>query len=169
MPRLRPLASMTELTVKPSGILCRKIARKISHPSQFDTRNPDAMAMPSKNVWMISPSSTEYPVCAVDEFVVVRFFAEVKMRGNRVLEEVDDQIAEQNQQGRSSSAQFETLRNHLHQGRGQHESRAQRDEVAKIAPLPMPLHDDRAAEDVGGGGGQAQENAGVIGCMFSGK
>ena len=50
MPRLRPLASITELTVNPSGILCRKIARKISHPSQFETRKPEAIAMPSKNV-----------------------------------------------------------------------------------------------------------------------
>jgi len=48
--RLWPLASMTEATVNPSGILCRKMARKMIHPSQLETRKPEAMAMPSKNV-----------------------------------------------------------------------------------------------------------------------
>ena len=36
VPRLRPLASMTELTVKPSGTLCRNTAKKISQPKAFD-------------------------------------------------------------------------------------------------------------------------------------
>ena len=61
MPRLRPLASMTDAMVNPSGILCRKMARKMTHPSQLETMKPEAIAMPSKKVWMISPMSTEYP------------------------------------------------------------------------------------------------------------
>ena len=44
------LASITEATVKPSGILWRKMARKITQPSQLDTMKPEAMAIPSKNV-----------------------------------------------------------------------------------------------------------------------
>src|SRR5436853_3029565 len=59
---LRPLASITEAAVKPSGILCRKTARKIIHPSQVETKKPEAIAIPSKNVWMISASITEYPL-----------------------------------------------------------------------------------------------------------
>ena len=55
---LRPLASMTDDTVKPSGTLCRKMARKTIHPSQLETRKPDAIAMPSKNEWITRPSST---------------------------------------------------------------------------------------------------------------
>ena len=90
----------------------------------------------------------------------MRLFAEVKMRGDGVLEEMNDQVSEQDQQGRGLSAQLETLGNHLDEGRGQHESRAQRDEVAQIAALPMPLNNDRAAENIGGGGRQAQNNAG---------
>src|ERR1039457_4010721 len=49
-PRLRPLASITDETVNPSGILCRKTATKIIQPSAGETRNPDAIAIPSKNV-----------------------------------------------------------------------------------------------------------------------
>src|SRR5437660_956749 len=56
---LFPLASMTDVTVEPSGILCRKTARKTIQPNQLETRNADAMAMPSKKVWMISPRSTD--------------------------------------------------------------------------------------------------------------
>ena len=61
MRRLCPLASMTDAIVNPSGILCRKMATKMTHPSQFETMNPEAIAMPSKKVWMTNPMSTEYP------------------------------------------------------------------------------------------------------------
>src|SRR5438067_13034979 len=54
-----PAANITEATAKPSGILCINTARKISQPSLPETRNPEAMAMPSKKVWIISPSTTE--------------------------------------------------------------------------------------------------------------
>ena len=57
--RLRPLASITDAMVKPSGILCRKTAMKMTQPSQLETMKPEAMAMPSKNVWMSRPTSTE--------------------------------------------------------------------------------------------------------------
>jgi len=48
--RLRPLASITDEMVNPSGILCRKTATKMIQPSAWETRNPEAIAMPSKNV-----------------------------------------------------------------------------------------------------------------------
>ena len=47
---LRPLASITEVIVKPSGILWRKMARKMIQPSQCEMRKPAVMAMPSKKV-----------------------------------------------------------------------------------------------------------------------
>src|SRR5713226_7532373 len=49
-PRLCPLASTTDAIVNPSGSLCRKMATKITVPSQVDTRNPAAIATPSKKV-----------------------------------------------------------------------------------------------------------------------
>ena len=47
--RLRPLASITLAMVNPSGALCRKIARKISQPSELETTKPEPMATPSKS------------------------------------------------------------------------------------------------------------------------
>src|ERR1035437_2063158 len=56
---LCPPASMTLAAVKPSGILCRKIATKSTQPSHVDTTNPDPMATPSKNVCVANPSRSE--------------------------------------------------------------------------------------------------------------
>src|SRR5947199_231454 len=47
-----------DAAVNPSGTLCKNTARKITQPSQLETRKPEAMAIPSKNVWMASPSRT---------------------------------------------------------------------------------------------------------------
>src|SRR5690349_6818861 len=91
----------------------------------------------------------------VGEFVVMRLFAEVEMRCDGVLEEMDNQIADENEKGSRLSPQYQALRNHFDHGRGEHEAGAQRDKVAKIAALPVALHNNRTAEDVGGGGGQA--------------
>ena len=91
----------------------------------------------------------------MDELVFVGFFAEMEVGRDGVLKEVNDQIAQKNKKSRGASAQFEAFGNHLDQSCCQHESRAQRDKVAEVTPLPMPLHDDGAAEDIGRGGGQA--------------
>ena len=56
---LNPLASITEVTVKPSGILCRKTARKMIQPNHGEIRKPAVMAMPSKKVWIINPNRTD--------------------------------------------------------------------------------------------------------------
>ena len=84
-----------------------------------------------------------------DEFVGVSFLPEVEVRGHRMLEEVDDQIAEQDEESGIFSVQLETRRDHLDHRGGQHESCAQRDEVLEVSPLPVPVDDDGAAENVG--------------------
>src|SRR6266851_9426622 len=53
-----PLASTTDATVNPSGSLCRNTAKNITAPSHVETRNPAAIATPSKKVWIVSPTST---------------------------------------------------------------------------------------------------------------
>src|SRR5512141_114582 len=95
----------------------------------------------------------------MNELVVMRLFAEMEVRCDGMLEEVNDEVAEQNQQGCRSPAQFQTLRDHFDKRGGQHKSCAECDEVAQVAPLPIALHDDGAAEDVGGGGGKAEKHA----------
>src|SRR5215470_607112 len=99
-------------------------------------------------------------IMRVNELVVMRFFAEVEVWRDRVLKKVNDKVTHQHKERRRFSSHFDTLGNHLHQRRGEHESRAQRDEVAQVAPLPMPLDNDRAPEDVSGSGRETQEDAG---------
>src|SRR5450631_1727196 len=96
----------------------------------------------------------------MDEFVVMRLFAKMKMRCDRMLEEVDDQVAEKHQKRRRPAVKLKAFWNHLDQGGGQHEPRAQRNEVPQVAALPMPLHNNRSAENVGGSCGQAEKYAG---------
>src|SRR5579863_4586963 len=96
----------------------------------------------------------------VHELIVMSFFTKVEVRRNRVLEKMSDKVAQQNQERRAPAAQFQTFRDHFHQSGSQHKSRAQRDEVTQITPLPIALDYDRTAEYIGGRSGQAEKNAG---------
>jgi hypothetical protein len=51
--------------VKPSGILWRKTAKKMSRPRGTDTRNPEAMDTPSKKVWVARPTRAENPTAGL--------------------------------------------------------------------------------------------------------
>ena len=92
-------------------------------------------------------------------FVGVGLFAVVKVRRDGVLEEMNQQISAEHQQRSSASGELQAFGYHLDQSRGQHESRAQGDEVAKVVALPVLLHNHRAAKDVGRGGGETEQNA----------
>ena len=50
-----------EATVTPSGILWRTTAKKMRRPRGAETRKPDAIETPSKNVWMERPTRAEMP------------------------------------------------------------------------------------------------------------
>src|SRR5690349_24768766 len=89
----------------------------------------------------------------------MRFFPEMKVRRDGVLEEVDDEVPEQDQKSGVAAAQGQTLRDHLNQGRCQHESRAQSDEVVEKATIPVLLDVDCASKHVGGCGGEPKHNA----------
>ena len=84
------------------------------------------------------------------------FFSEMKMRGDSMLEEMNDQITEQDQKCRAPATQFETGGNDFYDRRGQHESGAERDEVLQVSAFPMLLNNDRAAKNVCRSSGQAQ-------------
>src|SRR5437660_8390314 len=94
----------------------------------------------------------------MEELVVMGLFAEVEMGCDGVLEKMDDQIAKQNQERRVVSAEFEAGRNNFHQRGGQHESCPKRDEIFQISSLPVPLHDDGAAENIGRGSREAEDD-----------
>ena len=100
---------------------------------------------------------------SMDELVGVGLFSEVEMRGDGVLEEMDEQVSEQDEKPGILAAQFNAFRHHFDEGRRQHEARSQSDEVAKVGALPISLDDDGAAEDVGGGRRQAEQHAGQYG------
>src|SRR2546422_739623 len=95
----------------------------------------------------------------MDEFILMRFLTEVEVGGDCVLKEVDDEISHQDQEGCALASQFQAGRQHLHQRCGQHETSSQRHEVLEIAPLPVPLDNNCAAENIRGGSGKAQQKA----------
>ncbi len=75
--------------------------------------------------------------------------AEVKVRGHRMLEEVNQEVAAEHQPGRERG-EARALGEHLQEDRRQHEARAERDGVAQEAVVPAPERDHRTPEQVGG-------------------
>jgi hypothetical protein len=61
--------------------------------------------------------------------LVVRLLAEVEVRGDRVLEEVHEEVARE-EEGGSVRGEPHALGHELQQHGGEHEARAERDEVA---------------------------------------
>jgi hypothetical protein len=61
-----PLLSATIVNLSSQGAGLKLDAvednHRLSQPSSFDTRKPEAMAIPSKKVWAINPARTEKPV-----------------------------------------------------------------------------------------------------------
>jgi len=94
---------------------------------------------------------------SVNELVFVGFLSEMEVRGYGVLEEMNDQVADKNQERGAPAAQFQGGGKNFDDGRSQHESRAQGDKVSEVGAIPVFLDDDGAAEDVSRGGGQAQK------------
>ena len=94
----------------------------------------------------------------MDEFAGVRLLAEVKVRCNGVLEEMDHKISEQKKERRVFGGNSQAFRKHLQECGGQHESGADGHEVAKIAALPMALNDDQPANSVSQSSGESENN-----------
>jgi len=67
---------------------------------------------------------------SVNELVFVSLFSKMEVRGYGVLEEMNDQVADKNQKGRAPTAQFQSGGKYFDDGRCQHESRTQRDEIS---------------------------------------
>jgi hypothetical protein len=81
----------------------------------------------------------------------VQLLAEMEVRGHRVLEEVDAEIADQHEQ--EGVGHLGALRQHPHEGGRQHEAGAQgHAEAERRAPPTMRARHDGGAGDVGGRG-----------------
>src|SRR4051794_29293025 len=94
----------------------------------------------------------------VGKLVCVRFFTEVEVRRDSVLEKVHQQISRQDEDGSAIAGKLRTLRNHLQDCGGEHETRSQRDEIFEVSAAPVLLDDDESAKAVGNGSGQAKHD-----------
>src|SRR5437763_12608937 len=88
---------------------------------------------------------------------MVGFLAEMEVRGDRVLEEMDEQISCEHQQRRAAAAKFQAVRDDLDNGHTQHKAGTKRDKIFQVRAVPVLLHDDGAAENVRGGGSQSEQ------------
>ena len=95
---LRPPASITDETVKPSGILCRKIARKTIQPSQLETMKAGGDGDAIKKRVDGQAEQHGRALVMINKLVMMRFLAKVKVPGHYVLAEVNNQVAEQHQE-----------------------------------------------------------------------
>jgi len=94
------------------------------------------------------------------KLVGVGFFSKVEMRGDGMLEEMDEQISEQDEKSGVRTTQLNAGRHHFDQRGRQHETCAERDEVAQVGAIPIPLDDDGAAKHVRARRGQPQQQTG---------
>jgi len=108
---LRPLASMMEEAVETSGTLCRITARKMIQPSQPEIKKPEAIAMPSKNVWITRPK--KHGITAPPFWQILpraSLSPKWKMASDSVFEEVHQEITHQDQNGRFGAGQGNAFR-----------------------------------------------------------
>src|ERR1700688_3101103 len=96
----------------------------------------------------------------VHKLVGVRLFSKMKMRRDCVLKKMDEQVSAQTKKSSIWAAELNAFGNHLDQRGRQHESCPERNEVAKVRPLPISLDDNGAAEYVCTRRGQAQQQTG---------
>ena len=91
--------------------------------------------------------------------MMMRLFPEMEVWGYGVLEEVDEEISAEYEEGCTAPAQFDAGRNHFDDGGGEHESGAQRHEILEVTLFPITLNEDESAKNVGKSGGQAESQA----------
>src|SRR5262245_25044911 len=91
----------------------------------------------------------------------------MEMGGDRVLEEVDEEVAAQDQE-RRVPGQLERFGQHAQERRRQHEAGAKRDEVLEQELVPASSRDDHeSAQDVGEGGSETRDEADQEGLVHS--
>src|ERR1700687_5827967 len=109
------------------------------------------------------PDQNRIAFMRVDELVGMGLFSKVEMRGDGVLEKMDEQVSGEDEKSGITATKLNALRYHFDQRRRQHETCAERDEVTQVGTVPMLLNDDGAAEHVGARCGQPQQQTGQDG------
>ena len=86
-------------------------------PQPVETMKPDSDRDAVEEGMNQQPHQHRIAFVRVDELLGVRLFSEVKVRRNRVLKEMDEQVSEQNEETGARAAQRNALRHHLDQRR----------------------------------------------------
>jgi hypothetical protein len=88
---------------------------------------------------------------------VVGFFAEMEVRVDGVLEEMNDAITGHDEDGAEARAELEAFGGHLKE-RGSHEEAcAESDEVAEVSLNALGADENQATDDIGESGNCAKE------------
>src|ERR1700690_2680802 len=109
------------------------------------------------------------PPVTMDERILVRFLAEVEVRRNRMLEQVNQKISGQNEDGGTLALEFQAGGENFYNRGRQHESRTQRDEVLQIRTVPVFLNNNGAAKNVGRRCRETEQNAEENGVHVRGR
>lgn len=87
----------------------------------------------------------------------VRFFAEMKVRGDGVLEQVNQEKSREDEDQRVGTGEAHGFGNDFDQSHGKHVTRTEREEVLQVAARPFAIHDEVAAEQIASGGDEAED------------
>jgi hypothetical protein len=111
----------------------------------------------------VNGKTTYNRVTRVDgnKFVVVSFFAEMEVWSYGVFYQVNDGVAAKHERRgppqRPGRSDAKTLRDHFKEGGSYHETRAQRDEIAKVALLPVAANQQQPAENISERGDRSED------------
>src|SRR6266581_8873204 len=97
--------------------------------------------------------------------IVMSFFAEMEMRRERVFKQMNQKEPSQNQKQRGLASQPQRLGKNLHERRGKHEARTQRQEVFQEMTRPLPADDEVSAQNVGRRRRQSQDYSEDRSCL----
>src|SRR5882724_1344187 len=93
------------------------------------------------------------------EFFVMGFLAEVKMRGDGVLEQMDQKIADQHKYQRLLAAEANRFRNHFDERHGQHVPGAKSQKILQHSPRPVVAYNEVTADEIASSRHQSQSGS----------
>ena len=125
------------------------MARKITPPSQPETKKSGSDGHAVKKC--VNRKSEQRGNSGVirHKMLDVRFFAEMEMRRQGVLEKMNDEISDEHEKIGAVARQGHRFGKNFENRRGQHEARAQRQKIFQVLPRPFAVQDKQAAKNIG--------------------